>query len=197
MKRQKRATRGYGLLENFLAKKRADKADLLIPEDLRSGRILDIGCGSYPYFLLNTKFNKKFGIDPSIHNLSVQNGVNLKRAKAEKKLQFGNDFFDVVTMLAVFEHIDSKKINYLLNEVKRVLKKDGLFIITTPSPWADYLLHAMGKVGLISSQEINEHKHNHKRKKIESMIEEAGFDRKKIKSGFFEFYANMWFVVSK
>src|SRR3989304_2458121 len=117
MNRRKSVTRGYGLLENFLAKKRAEKANSLILEDLRKGRILDIGCGSYPYFLLNTKFNKKFGIDPSIHNLSVQNGVNLKRAKAEKKLLFGNDFFDVVTMLAVFEHIDSKKINYLLNEV--------------------------------------------------------------------------------
>ncbi len=47
-------TRGYGLLERFLAKKRAKMANEIIPLALRTGRILDIGCGPFPYFLLNT-----------------------------------------------------------------------------------------------------------------------------------------------
>jgi len=56
-------TRGYGVLEEFLASLRAKKADSLIPEHLRSGKIVDIGCGTTPYFLANTTFSKKIGID--------------------------------------------------------------------------------------------------------------------------------------
>ena len=59
-------TRGSGYLEKFLAKKRLQMANKLIPTSFRQGKILDIGCGSYPYFLLNTPFRKKYGIDPHV-----------------------------------------------------------------------------------------------------------------------------------
>ena len=51
------------MLEPFLAKQRARVADQLIPNELRKGRILDIGCGSYPYFLSHIYFKEKFAID--------------------------------------------------------------------------------------------------------------------------------------
>ena len=57
------ATRGHGLLEPFLARQRAKIANRLIPHELRLGRILDIGCGTFPYFLAHTEFEKKFAID--------------------------------------------------------------------------------------------------------------------------------------
>jgi len=60
-----RVTRGTGLLEGFLARARARRADALISSDLRGGRILDIGCGSTPYFLAHTSFKEKFAIDQS------------------------------------------------------------------------------------------------------------------------------------
>jgi len=195
----KKPTRGKGLLENFLAKKRAQKASSLIPKELRSGRILDLGCGSYPYFLFSTDFKERFGIDPLLNKDLCKNcRINLKKEKiGEGKLPYKEDFFDVVTMLAVFEHIEKEKIGSLLKEIKRVLKNKGFLIITTPAPWADSLLHFMGKVGLISSEEINEHKHNHKKDKIEDMLERAGFNKQGIKSGSFEAYANMWFRAIK
>ena len=45
-----RVTRGFGLLEGVLAKKRASLANSLIPASLRTDRILDIGCGSIRFF---------------------------------------------------------------------------------------------------------------------------------------------------
>ncbi|MBU1146731.1 MAG: hypothetical protein KKD11_00055 [Candidatus Omnitrophica bacterium] len=51
------------MLEVFLSKKRADIVNKLIPSSHRKGRILDVGCGEYPYFLVNTEFNGKYGID--------------------------------------------------------------------------------------------------------------------------------------
>jgi len=55
----------------------------------------------------------------------------------------------------------------------------------------------MAKFKLISSEEIHEHKHNHQRKKIEDFLENAGFKKKNIKSGFFELGFNMWFKATK
>jgi ubiquinone/menaquinone biosynthesis C-methylase UbiE len=189
-------TRGTGLLETYLAKKRAKKANLLIPKSLRNGKILDIGCGSFPYFLFNTNFKEKYGIDPSLNTQSTT-GITLKKLKVEEKIPFQNSFFDVVTILAVFEHIDDKNLEAFLNDIFRVLKPGGAFIITTPSPWVDSLLHFMGRIRLISPEEIEEHKHNHKQDKIEVMLESVGFKKEKIESGFFEIKANRWFKAVK
>jgi hypothetical protein len=55
----------------------------------------------------------------------------------------------------------------------------------------------MARTWLISSEEIHEHKHNHPKSKIESLLVEAGFEKSKIKSGYFEFGFNMWFAAKK
>lgn len=192
-------TRGYGLLEGFLARKRAQKANSFISKKERDGRILDIGCGSYPYFLLSTEFAEKYGIDPSLRLSVIQNKkITLKRLDVTlKSLPFEDNYFDVITMLAVFEHIDNKKLKFVLRDIKRVLKNRGIFIITTPAPWSDKLLHQMARIGLISSEEIHEHKHNHAQKSIEAILCDAGFEKNKIKSGFFEYGLNMWFTAEK
>jgi len=191
-------TRGDGLLENFLTKKRAKTASNLISKTKRD-KILDVGCGYYPYFLINSNFKEKHGIDPNT-NLKELKDKNLffKKMDVEKgKLPFKDNFFDVVTMLAVFEHINNDKLQFVLKEVKKVLKKDGLFIITTPAPWADWLIHFLGKIYLISDEEARDHKHNHNNKKINFFLEKSGFKKENINSGFFEFYLNMWFLAKK
>ena len=192
-------TRGSGLLEGFLAKKRAQKANSFISKDFRKGRVLDIGCGSYPYFLINTDFNEKYGIDPSL-KLSeiIDNKLNLRTIDITKtRPPFSDNYFDVVTMLAVFEHLDNDKLVPILKEIKRVLKKEGLLFITTPAPWADKLLHFMARTGLISKEEIHEHKTHYTRTKIEDIINKAGFKKEKIKNGYFELGFNMWFTAVK
>jgi len=41
-------------------------------------KILDIGCGTYPFFLLNTEFNKKYGMDPSLKIDKYDENIILK-----------------------------------------------------------------------------------------------------------------------
>ena len=96
-------------------------------------------------------------------------------------------------MLAVFEHINRGKLIFVLKEIKRVLKNGGILIITTPAPWSDSLLHFMARFGLISSEEIHDHKHNLSRKSISKLLTEAGFKPQNISRGFFEAGFNMWF----
>ena len=192
-------TRGNGLFEQFLAKKRAEIANMLISKKVPKDKVLDIGCGSYPYFLTTTNFKKKYGIDYSVKTTFVNNpNIILKKTNVElSRLPFENNFFNAITMLAVFEHINRERLEFVLTEIKRVLKKDGIFIITTPSPWSDVLLHLMGKFNLISSVEIHDHKHHLSQKAIVSSLIEARFRHKNIKKGFFEVDFNMWFVAKK
>ena len=197
MKNTTSLTRGHGLLESFLSKKRAQKANSLIIDSKRDGKILDIGCGSYPYFLLNTNFKEKYGIDPS---LKVSNLKNIELSKLDfpkSQLPFKDNFFDNITMLAVFEHIERVKLNLVLAEIKRVLKKDGIIVITTPAPWADKILHNMARIGLISSEEIHDHKTHYDMKEIIDLFRQAGYKNENIRSGYFELFMNMWFIVSK
>ena len=190
-------TRGSGILEGFLAKKRANLANSLIPEKVRGGRILDIGCGTYPYFLESTEFSEKYGVDQVPINNKVDN-VSLRKLNFEDtKLPYQSEYFDVVTMLAVFEHINKHKLNFVISEIRRVQKKGGLFIITTPSPWSDKLLHFMARFGLISKEEIHDHKHSLFPDNVKKILAEAKFDEKNIKNGFFEVSFNMWFTAQK
>ena len=190
-------TRGTGVLEVLLARQRANKANSFISKEQRKGRVLDIGCGSYPYFLTSIDFKEKYGIDPALTSTKIENIVLKKNDITKNKLSFKDNYFNVVTMLAVFEHIEQDKLPEVIHEIKRVLKKDGIFIITTPAPWADKLLHSMARFRLISSEEIHEHKHNHPKEKIEGILTASGFEKKKIRSGFFELFMNMWFTAIK
>lgn len=192
-------TRGFGLFEKFLAKKRANIANSLIPEKLRKGAILDIGCGSFPYFLSSTQFNKKFGIDSIIHKKDfIKKNIILKTVDIEnEKLPFRSGEFDAVVMLAVFEHVRDEKLDGLIKEVKRVLKNGGLFIMTTPASWSASVLWALSRLGLVSKIEIDDHKNFNPPNKIMKILENAGFASKNIRNGYFEFYLNTYFVAEK
>jgi 2-polyprenyl-3-methyl-5-hydroxy-6-metoxy-1,4-benzoquinol methylase len=187
-------TRDAGPLDVFLAKKRAEMADRLIPEGLRGGRILDIGCGSYPLFLSGIEFSEKYGLDKSISLDLRPEGMVLSNYDLETRsdLSFDDSFFDVVTMLAVFEHIEKPKLKHLLMEIYRVLKPGGVYILTTPAAWTDPILRALVKLRLISSVELEEHKDAYTHSKIASFLTEAGFNEEQIELGHFELWMNNW-----
>jgi len=196
-----RFTRGGGIMEPLLARLRARQADRLIPSALRSGRILDIGCGSYPYFLANTSFREKFAIDQlpipeqaaadfSIESYTLDLNV-------EPRLPFENDFFHAVTLLAVVEHLDPNSMAQLFTETRRVLRPGGIVVLTTPSAWSNSLLHRMAHLGLVSAEEIHEHAYAYTLPLIGWYFGQAGFQMRKIKFGYFEFWFNMWATAEK
>ncbi len=196
-------TRGYGFLEGFLAKQRVRIANKLIVPTYRKGRILDIGCGLYPYFLTNTDFSEKYGLD-KINEREVCERIKSQKInlvehdiETEDRLPFSSCFFDVVVMLATLEHIEPKKLVKILREVNRILKDGGFYIITTPTAWTDGLLNLMAKLKLVSTVEIDDHKDIYKYTKILSLLEEAGFSKEKMACGYFEVFINIWVTVTK
>ena len=196
-------TRGKGLLEGFLARQRWKIANRLIPEEYRKGRILDIGCGAVPFFLLNTDFSIKYGIEKTFRGEEEtphqRNNITIIHLDLEENhdIPLANEYFDVVTMLAVFEHIEPGKIIDILQEIHRILKPNGVFIMTTPAGWTDFLLRYMASIGLVSKMEIDEHKDTYTHRKILSFLQEANFPKEKVRYGYFEIFANLWFAAKK
>lgn len=198
-----RTTRSFGFLEEFLAKKRAQRANSLIPQSYRIGRILDVGCGIYPTFLLLTAFSEKYGIDKTYSALwqteLKDRSLTLMNHDIEHEapLPFHDEYFDTVTMLAVFEHITHQNLPRIFQEMNRVLKRGGILVITTPAKWTGFILNGMARLRLISSLEIKDHKALYTADSIITTLRHGGFSLENIKLGCFEFYMNTWITAIK
>ncbi len=191
-----RATRGHGLLEPLLARLRARQAELRLPAALRGGRVLDIGCGSSPYFLAHTYFKEKYAIDqlPLAPTAAAAAGILWHQLdlNAEPRLPFADGFFQAVTLLAVAEHLDPTALERLLAEAHRVLAPGGRLMLTTPAARADRLLHFLARVRLVSPEEIEEHKYAYTPGLLGWYFGRAGFAMERIAIGHFELGLNLW-----
>lgn len=95
--------------------------------------ILDLGCGNGEITKLLSKENKVIGADVSeeaIENCRAK-GLTCVLIDFQERLPYKNDSFDFVFLLETLEHVfDTES---LLKEIKRILKKDGTFIISVPN----------------------------------------------------------------
>ncbi len=203
MAENKVSTRGYGLLERFLAKKRYMMAEKLIPEHAIHKRILDVGCGGHPLFLINSKFSQRYGLDKLIteshkRKLEAEN-IILDNYDVESggSMPFDDQYFHVIILLAVFEHIEPSRLNNVISEIHRLLEPGGILILTTPAKWTGFILDAMSKLHLVSPHEIDEHKDSYSPATIKNVLNQAGFKSENIQSGYFESFMNIWVRAKK
>jgi len=194
--------RGYGPLDMFLAKQRYKIAKKQIKSVHQKERILDIGCGSYPLFLTTVDFSEKYGMDKMVQPNKVYKkvqGITLINYdfENEESLPFQDDFFDVISALAVFEHIEPGSLVKMHREIHRILKPGGVYIMTTPAFWTDHLLRFLAKIRLISDVEIKDHKGSYKHSDILSILRKADFQKERIKFGHFEMFMNSWVTATK
>jgi SAM-dependent methyltransferase len=196
-------TRGFGLFEHFLSRRRAGMANILIGDHRPRQRILDIGCGSFPLFLERAPFREKFGMDQLVSDVQkeewARRSIKLMQWDLDREpvLPFPDGYFDVVTMLAVFEHIEKSHLIATVAEIRRVLHLGGVYVMTTPAWWTDPILLILSRLRLVSQTEIDEHKETHTRKSIENILIQAGFSRKSVRIGSFECGMNLWATATK
>jgi len=108
------------------------------PKD-KNTKILDLGCGSGDliYFLDKKGYEYIEGVDISYQQIQLAHKLNIKNVSfgdiygnlASKK----SNSFDVVVSFDVLEHLDNDELLVLIDEVYRILKKEGRFIIHVPN----------------------------------------------------------------
>lgn len=104
-------------------------------------RVLDAGCGEgYLLQELNRKYKKwsGFGVDISseVDGISSPNCTFLVANLCS--LPFPDNYFDFVFALDTLEHIS--KLDQALKEIKRVLKKDAILLVSGPTETFFYKL---------------------------------------------------------
>jgi 2-polyprenyl-3-methyl-5-hydroxy-6-metoxy-1,4-benzoquinol methylase len=192
------AVRGSSPLDNFLAKLRHGVAHRYLKRFQPINSCLDIGSGNYPIFLIKLHAKGKHGLEKSvsqeIRQVADQNQISMTEYDLESRspLPFDDGSFEVVTMIAVIEHIQPENVSFLLREIHRILKDDGALFVTTPAAWTDIILKTMAKFGIIAKEEIDDHKDTFTRAKLRNYFVDAGFPDTQTESGTFECFMNLW-----
>jgi SAM-dependent methyltransferase len=97
-----------------------------------AGRLLDVGCfDAKDTAHWSDRVDQVFGIDSHEAVLSGSKIVTLAQASADN-LPFRHAAFDVVTFAEVLEHLPSELERRALEEIRRVLRADGMLLLTTP-----------------------------------------------------------------
>lgn len=138
----------------FLRKKQAKK---YLPKS-KNLVLLDVGCGRQANlgWHIRDRVFKYIGLDRDIPEVKIRN-LEFIRSTAEGMTNIlQHKSVDVITALAVIEHIDSP--DEFISNCRKLLKPNGTIILTTPAPYADPILKFVSRLGIINNDEIEEHK---------------------------------------
>jgi 2-polyprenyl-3-methyl-5-hydroxy-6-metoxy-1,4-benzoquinol methylase len=185
------------LLDDIFRYLRWQKAIRVIKNFPKKMVICDIGCGPSGEFLktISSFINFGFGFDKNI-NFYKNSRIDLKKIDFDKKgIPLGEETVDVVTMLAVLEHLENPK--NILRETFRILKTNGFLILTTPSSRAKPILDFLAKLRLINKEAISEHKKYYSLEELENLFLNTSFRKENINLKYFEFGFNILAIIKK
>lgn len=190
MKKQPFGKNNESVIDIIIKKIRLLKIKKHIPDN---SIVIDLGCG-YKGDLLKIVSNKiKIGIgyDLEICKDNLPPNVNLKKAELNENIDYPKNTVDVVTALAIIEHIYNPQ--KFCREIYKLLKPGGKLLITTPSLQSQKLLEFMANyLKIISHQEISDHKRYYTSRTLFQELVLAGFNKNNIQIKYFEFGLNLF-----
>ena len=134
-------------------------------------RLLDIGCGWEARLLraVEPSIACGVGIDARAPNIASAKLKTLS-TRMDTRLPFDDASFDLVTMLAVLEHLDHP--GDILRECARVLRPGGGLFLTVPSWYAKPVLEFLAfRVGIVNPVEIRDHKQYFNREDLYTLFD--------------------------
>ena len=137
------------------------------------GKVLDIGCG-------DNRFVKRYGNGVGV-DVFPWPGVDLL-VKDTSKLPLQNKSFDTISFIACLNHIPNRM--EVLTEANRILKDNGLLLVTMLNPVVSYITH---KIRYPHDKDQTERGIKEGevwgfwKKDIKRMLEQSGFKLTKVK----------------
>lgn len=202
----------FPLLRRIFKRFDLNRQDLVLSLLKTGDKLLDVGCGGGSLALAAiNKFNQIYGIDISpsqiqqstknaAQKLGNINNIHFSLCNINEKIDFPDSMFDTVTAVAILEHAFDPY--FVVREIHRILKKNGVFIAEVPN--IGYLKHRVnllfGKLPVTSSpynwKEIGwdgGHLHYFTVKTFRSLLEDCGFKiLKVIGAGLFARFRNFY-----
>lgn len=105
-----------------------------IAKYVKTGKFLDIGCGSGNFLnFLNQKSSYKlYGLEPNsyLRDFASNSKINIKSGTLSNA-PYKDDFFDIISCIDVLEH--SFDVQKNIQEITRILKSKGFLLIQAPN----------------------------------------------------------------
>ncbi len=191
-------SRKFKGLEKWAIKHRAKQGQQLMEKLIRehAGRsleVVELGCGYNATNLIHYE-----ELYPNISFTGVDLSVSHKNRaiswiEADLSSWAPSRLYDGCLSLAVLEHMLDPMKHFAL--IGKCLKRNGLALLTTPAPVADFFLELLGKVRLFDFQEIRDHKLYLTQGGMNLMSESAGLfieQNRKFSAGL-----NQWLLLRK
>ena len=138
-------------------------------------RLLDIGCGWDARLLRDVEPYIAFGtgVDFKVPEM-IEGKLRTENLTLLDSLPYVDKSFDLVTMLAVLEHLENPQA--ILTEIRRVLVPAGELVLTVPSRAARPVIEFLAfRLGVISYEEVADHKAYYDRVSLTNLLEMTGF----------------------
>jgi SAM-dependent methyltransferase len=141
-------------LDRYLQKKRIARAR---PFVRKGDVVLDVGCADGEMFeAWRGHIKYGYGVDPLVGKKTETPLYTLLPGLFPEALPPGMTC-DVITMLAVLEHIQPEEQAKLAQDCYKTLNPGGRVVITVPSPQVDHIIHFLSRVGVLDAETKHEH----------------------------------------
>ena len=141
-------------LDRLLQRWRIAKVKPYIP---KGANVLDIGCADGALFKqFESHVSGGIGIDPCLQYSEHIGSFRLIAGKFPDDLP-DTRLFNVITMLAVLEHVKSEDQPSLAKHCAQLLAPEGYLIITVPSRIVDWILHVLKFLRVIDGMSLEQH----------------------------------------
>jgi len=136
--------------------------------------LADLGCGRGDFLRhVQSRIATGYGIDTAIAHTDVGGNLHFKEANLNNAIPLNDEIIDVVISLAVIEHLHAPAV--FVKEIFRILKPDGMCILTTPSPLSKPLLEFLAyRLKIISARDIKDHKRYFCREDLRELFSDFG-----------------------
>lgn len=158
-------------------------------------RLLDVGCG-WDYRLLKEAkpfIKSGIGIDFKVEKYE-DDKIKTMPMPMKDHLPFEPESFDIVTMLAVLEHLSDPL--SMMRETQRILKKGGRLVLTVPSKIAKPVLEFLAyRIGIVSVTEMRDHKQYYDHAELKKLFSQTSITIESHR--YFQLGMNNYCVVKK